>query len=702
MIRFFLLAILLLSWSPIVLAQEPPPTPTEEPDENDTDGDTQFLIENLVEDSESEEFDFGNEFDYLEVYETNPLDLNTATEAEFNEFGLLSALQIQALMLYRKKYGQIYSLYELQGVPTYDLKSIMRILPYVAISKSKEREKMNFGRMFQYGRHQIFARWQRILEQQKGFSTQNDNRFLGSPDKFYMRYRMTYKDRMSIGVTMEKDAGEEFFKGSNKQGFDFYSGHFYLKEVTKNIHSVAIGDFQAYFGQGLVMWGGFGIRKGADVLNVKRISLPIRPYTSVNEALFMRGAAGHFQFLEENALEVTVFGSHRFRDANLSAELDSLTQELDFAEVSSLQQLGFHRTPNELGNENTTQLFTTGGRVRYKGNSWYVAGNFVYNYLTNPLVRNNEQPYQKYQFAGNETFNGSVDYSFQYKNMQFFGETAINEAGGIATINSILSDLDPRVGIALVHRYYSEKYQTLNGGAFAESTRPTNEHGFYIGLQTNFGKGVRMSSYFDVFEFPWLRFLTDAPSRGYEVFTKLEYNPNYKMSAYTQYRFERKGRNISGNTTNIDQLINNDKQNLRFHFQYNVSREFSLRSRLEFAWYQNENNSKGVMVYQDIAYTPKNFPLKAQVRLAFFQTDDFNTRIYAYENDILYAFSVLPYYGQGMRYYLNLSYKINRNFSVWLRFSQTYFTDRQTISSGLGEIDKNTRSEVKVQIRAKF
>ncbi len=57
---------------------------------------------------------------------------------------------------------------------------------------------------------------------------------------------------------MEKDAGEEFFTGSNKQGFDYYSGHFYLKNISQNVHSVALGDFQVYFGQGLTIWGGFG------------------------------------------------------------------------------------------------------------------------------------------------------------------------------------------------------------------------------------------------------------------------------------------------------------------------------------------------------------------------------------------------------------------------------------------------------------
>ena len=122
----------------------------------------------------------------------------------------------------------------------------------------------------------------------------------------------------------------------------------------------------------------------------------------------------------------------------------------------------------------------------------------------------------------------------------------------------------------------------------------------------------------------------------------------------------------------------------------------------EFSFYQNQSFNKGFVIYQDLIFKPKKIPLKIQTRLAFFDTDNYDTRIYAFENDVLYAFSVLPYYGQGLRYYFNVSYKINRNFSLWLRFSQTYFTDRSVISSGLNEIDAATRSEIKVQIRAKF
>jgi len=700
-IPLFILLILL----PFCLDAQKPKKDDKEEDE--VSNSTQFLIENIVADSELENFDFGTQFEYLEEYQKNPLDLNNSTEEELTDFGLFSAIQIQSLLLYRKRYGQIFSLYELQGVPTFDVKTIVRLTPYISVSATKEIEKLNFIKMFKYSRHQIFARYQRLLETQKAYTT--GTRYLGSPDKLYLRYRMTYKDRMSFGLTMEKDAGEEFFTGSNKQGFDYYSGHFYLKKVSKNVHSIALGDFQAFFGQGLTIWGGFGIRKGAQVLNVKRISLPIRPFTSVNEALFLRGAAAHFQFLKEKNLEVTVFGSLRQRDANLGSIADSLIEDIDaLQEIGSLQETGLHRTPGEIEDKNQIIQATSGARVRYTGKSWHVAGNFVHNYLLGndwrPISLKKENPslYQKNQFSGYQTMNASLDYSFRYRNLQFFGETAVNEKGAIATINSIMAELDPRISFVALYRYYAPTYYTLSGNAFGESSNTSNESGFYLGLESRLGKGVKFSSYFDFFQFPWLRYQVDAPSKGYEIFGKLEYSPNYFITAYAQYRFEQKGKNISGNTTRIDQIINNDKHNLRFHFAYDVSKQFSLRSRVEFSFYKNHEFNQGFVVYQDLIFKPSIIPLKVQLRLAFFDTDSYDTRIYAYENDVLYAFSVIPYYGQGLRYYFNLSYKINRNFSVWLRFSQTYYADRTVISSGLGEIQGRTRSEIKIQVRAKF
>ena len=93
-----------------------------------------------------------------------------------------------------------------------------------------------------------------------------------------------------MALTAEKDRGEEFFTGSNKQGFDFYSAHLFIKDYNRTIKAIAIGDYAVSFGQGLILYSGFGAGKSSYVMNIKR-TVPgcCGTYTSVNESNFQRG-----------------------------------------------------------------------------------------------------------------------------------------------------------------------------------------------------------------------------------------------------------------------------------------------------------------------------------------------------------------------------------------------------------------------------
>lgn len=690
----------------LLWAQRPDDTDEEQEkiqtSEIDDNNETQFLIENLVEDADAQEFDFDTEFERLETFRNHPIDLNFADKDDLQDLGLLSAIQIQAIINYRRELGQIYSLYEVPNIPTLDLSTVQKILPYVTIAGRKEEQDLPIGKMLKYSRRDLFMRYQRVLETKEGYQElalgEDRQRYLGSPDKLYMRFRQSYRNRYSFGVTMEKDAGEEFFRGSNPQGFDYYSAHLFIRRLSKRVKAVAIGDYQVFLGQGLAVWGGFGARKGAATVNIKRYSDQLRPYTSVNEALFMRGAATTLQFAKEDALTFTLFGSHRNRDANASA-VDTLDDEV--LEVSSLQETGFHRTVNELEDEGSIQQTTAGGSLKWRGKTYSIAGNMVYNQLSTPLNRSG-QLYNNFAFRGTSLLNASLDYAYLYKNIQFFGETALSSTGGVATFNGLLAHLGGSSELALFHRYYDPRYQTLTGNALGEGTRVNNESGFYAGFQTELSRGLQLNAYADIFQFPWLRFNIDAPSRGQEYFLRLQHSPKSWISWYAQYRFEEKGRNRVDNETAIDFLVPTQRQSLRFHLRYKVAREVELRSRAEWSFYEDHKYSRGFMLYQDIVYSPRWAPLKAQMRLALLDTDDYNTRIYAYENDVLYAFSVPAYYGRGTRFYLNLSYKASRSLSFWLRFSQTYFADREEIGSGLELIEGRTRSEIKAQLRWRF
>ena len=85
-----------------------------------------------------------------------------------------------------------------------------------------------------------------------------------------------------------------------------------------------------------------------------------------------------------------------------------------------------------------------------------------------------------------------------------------------------------------------------------------------------------------------------------------------------------------------------------------------------------------------------------------FDTDVYDSRIYAYEHDVLYSFSVPAYYYRGSRAYLIVTYDIGRWSGLTVRLAQTFYINRDTSGSGLNEIDGPTRTEVKAQWRVKL
>ncbi|HUP11814.1 MAG TPA: hypothetical protein VM187_06370, partial [Niastella sp.] len=94
--------------------------------------------------------------------------------------------------------------------------------------------------------------------------------------------------------------------------------------------------------------------------------------------------------------------------------------------------------------------------------------------------------------------------------------------------------------------------------------------------------------------------------------------------------------------------------------------------------------------------------LKGNLRLQYFNTDGYNSRIYAYESDVLYSFSIPAFFNTGFRYYFNLQYDVFKKLSVWLRWSQTIYKKGATIGSGITSIDGNKASEVKCQASYRF
>lgn len=666
------------------------------------------IIELISENLESEDLDFTTLLEEINYFYDHPLNLNRATREDLRALWVLSEFQIEALLRHREFTGRFLSIYELQGVEGFDLNVIHAILPFVKVGGIGDDRTFTWDAMKKEGSIEGFVRYQRIMEDMEGYAPISDSalaespnsRYLGSPERIYSRLRYRYLNQISAGITMEKDAGETFFGPSQPHGFDFYSAHLYVGN-RGFLKQAIIGDYQAQFGQGLTYWTGLAFGKSASVSSIKRTAREITPYVSADENNFMRGAASTLSF---GKIDITTFLSYKAIDANITVA-DTMENDAELqSEFSSFQITGLHATPSQVEDKDAIKELNTGAHVRYNHDLFEIGFTGVYTKYGGDFNRNTAL-YRQFEPVANEFFVAGFDYQFIYRNIMGFGENALRMDGGSATLNGLIMSLDQSLDLSLYHRHFSEGYFSPRSNAVSENTRNSNESGLYMGFEARAGVRWKLTSYYDLFQFPWLRYRTDAPSNGKEFLAQLEFKPNRAFTAYARYRIEDKYENttIEEQATTAIDLIS--RQWYRLNWQYALSKTFSIRNRIELLQVRlpNGKQERGWLVYQDIIWKPQ-WPAKYQIKLryALFDTESYNSRIYAYEHDVLYSFSVPAYYNRGSRAYLMFNYDLTRWSDLSIRLAQTFYANRDESGSGLNTVNGPSRTEIKAQLRVRF
>lgn len=665
--------------------QEPPAT-------------TEQQLENITENNADNETEDDSYLLALAAYQKNPLNINSVTETQLRSLNLITPLQIQNLIAYRKTLGDLLSMYELQSVPGWDISTIQKVRIYFTVNKNTDLIS-SLGSRLKAGDHTLLVRVTQTLEKSAGYYKDPalvKNYYPGSPQKLFLRYRYNYKNNLQYGVLGEKDAGEQFFKGAQKQGFDFYSAHFFVKDIGI-IKAIALGDYTVNMGQGLTQWMSLAYKKGPDVLAVKRQADVLRPYNSSGEINFHRGAGITFG---RKHWEASLFGSYRHVDANF-AEGDTAQTADD--QITSLQTSGYHRTASEVADKGIQRQLAFGGNFAYNINNIHVGINAIQYRFKIPLQKPPE-PYNLYALSGKSFGNYSTDYSYTYKNFHFFGEAAISDKKYPAFITGLLLSAASNADISLVYRNISKGYQSLYTNAFTESTAPNNEKGLFSGISIRPTDAWRLDAYADFYKFPWLRFRVNAPASGTDYLIQLTYKPNRVFEIYTRYKSEKKSVNFNSDNAALSPVVSQPKKNWRTQFSYKITSAFTFRSRAEVLWFDSKRPAagQGFLIYTDVLYKPALKPFNAGVRLQYFETDGYNSRLYAYENDVAYSFSIPVFYDKGYRYYINFNYDISKKLSIWARIAQYFYPVKTVQSASLDQINGNYRTEAKLQALYKF
>jgi len=703
------------------------------------DGVPRDLIEQRIEDAIEQlggdaDIDLTNLFEYLTDRYLDPIDLNHTDAVELNKLLLLSDVQISALVQHVRRNGKLLSLYELQTIDGWDARTIGSVRPFVTVRENARSTSASLKTILQRANHELTLRSFLNIEQRRGNmdrrnpfgkdyyspsgaplpdfddpevldSLRRNNRvYLGSPYKLYTRYRFRYRQNISAGITAEKDEGEEFFRGSQPQGFDFYSAHLFLREFGR-LKALAIGDYQAQFGQGLTFWNGLAFgSKGSFTMNVKRNGIGLMPYTSVNENLFMRGVAATYEVAKH--LELTGFYSNKGLDANITSvpagadTTDTIEPELVF---SSFQEDGFHRTQREVDRKRSVDERIIGGHLRYVRPAFSVGATAAHVEFGGALARN-LQPYNRFEFQGKSNTTVGADWNALYRNLTWFGEAARSANGGVSWNSGLLVALDKRVSLSMLFRDYGRDFQNLYSVAFGEGINPWNQRGLYTGLEVRPSRNWTINAFFDQWRHPWLRYQVDAPSNGTDWMAQANWRPKRGTELYFRVRRRDRPRNTAEAVDRLRNVVDVEQTNYRFNASYKVSGSVSLRTRVETIDYQRGGAplQHGFLIYQDIVHRPLSSPVELTLRFALFDTDGWDARLYAYENDLIGVFSIPPYYGRGVRWYAMVRAQPMRRVDLWLRYGAWIYEDRDVIGSGLQEIPGNVRSDIKVQLRYRF
>lgn len=674
--------------------------------------------------------DLTNLFELLVDRYNDPIDLNRTDAQELNSLLLLNDVQVSALLQHIRRNGKLLSLYELQTIDGWDATTIALIRPFVTVRESQMGARASLKEILKQGSHEVTARSTMNIESRRGFMDRrnafgkgyyypngdplpdfeapgvrdslraNSRVYLGSPYRLYARYRFRYRQNISLGFTTEKDEGEELFQGSQRS-FDFVSAHLFVRDLGR-LKAVAIGDYSAQFGQGLTFWNGLAFAaKSSFTLNVKRNAVGLSPYTSVNENLFMRGAAATFALTRR--LELTGFVSRKRIDANVAAQPtgnDTLGTNIQEVVFSSFQEDGFHRTANEMRKKGSVGEHVLGGHLRWKGRSWSIGATAARVEYDANLTRN-VRPYNQFEFQGRSNSTMGLDWNVLWRNITWFGETARSENGGVAMNTGLLAALDRRVSMSLLYRDYRRDYHGLYSVAFAEGTNPWNERGLFTGIEVRPNRQWQVNAYFDRFRFPWLRYLTDGPSAGFDWLAQVNWRPSKKTELYARVRHQDRARNTAEDARGIDPLVRVEQTNYRVNLSAKVSNSITLRSRVETVDFQRGSAplKHGFLLYQDVVHRPLSSPLELTARFALFETGSYDARLYAYENDLIGVFSIPAYYGRGMRWYGMARLTPLRGVDVWIRYGAWIYRDQTSIGSGLQEIPGNVRSDLKAQVR---
>ena len=619
------------------------------------------VLETLLSDEELTADALEELSDMYESLHAAPLNINTATRDELSMLPFLSDRQIEDIHAYIYMHGPMLTLGELQltGSLDYATRQLLRHFVYAG-PPLPQKERIKLADVLQNGRTEVVARMDIPLYLRDGFKK---GTYLGGRLSHNLRWSFNWHNRIRFGVSADKDAGE--------RGYDFWSPYLFIKDMGV-LKELAVGNFKAQFGQGLLLGGGFSVGKSMALSSMSRQTQGLRPHSSTGEYGYLRGGGaalgwGHTTF--------TLLASRTPVDATLKGD----------TVISSFKEDGYHRTSLELSKKHNVTLGMVAANMRYSFRGLRFGVTAMTESLTVP-------------YKGKRRLSGvSTDCSVNRARYSLQAELSLLDSKP-ALIASQTFRLGNGWTANAVVRHYSPEYMSLHSNAMAESS-VQNETGLLAGFAHS-GRDLKVSGYADFFMHPEPRYGASAPSNGMDLRMEADWRVGRRDALYATARFKSKQKDCKY-TGQLEYCLTG---RYRLRWMHDCHSGAQLRMQFFYVRYDfiAEPITNGYALTGSFSHSLLEERLDVDLSAAAFHTQSYDCRVSVYESGFRYSYNFMSLYGKGGRLAVMVRYRLNEAMQLNVKAGGTYYLDRDEISSSHQRIASSHKEDISLQFITKF
>lgn len=627
------------------------------------------------------EVDAVPEIETLMQYLQTPLNINLADKSELEQFFFLNAKQIENLLFYLHENGPLLTIFELQAVEGLDERTIKLLKPFIFAGPVDRQYTRLTG--------EALLSTQLLLEKPVGYRANGNQLPAYQGDQLKLKGKgRADMGSFSTGIAFEKDAGEPALSQSIST-VDHLVGFVGYKSK-QSIQQMVIGNYRLMMGQGLALSTGTSVGASADPVNIRRKGQQLAGYASADEHRYLQGIAS--QVAVGNHFILSPFVSYKQIDGTIADDSESLT---------GLSTTGYHRTISELNRRRNTDEWLLGMCSRLNQRSWMLEAGAYHYQLSRNLLPSTDL-YQKYQFTGNQLQNYWMAYQAIVGKAILFGESVCSYSFAWAHSLGVTWDVDNRFGISARFQQFDNGYYSPYGNAGSRFSNPSGETNYSVGIRAMPIHKLLIDGWHMIYQSNWLRYQTDAPSIGSSTSLKATLQITSRFHALMQFKNRNFEKNSPQQLETGFPLLSVDQQNYRLQCSFQVSDCWRLTTRVDYCHYNQQSVSEGVLMYQDITWRHPQNKGVVTLRYCQFDTDDYDSRIYAYEPEVIHGFSIPAFSGTGNRIVLNSRLTLHSDWDLYFRFARLTDAVNQTVGSGYDEVLGSSKNEVKVLVRYTF